>query len=67
VRRARCWRYTVKQLVFRGGGVARYRGGQRYRLELRALEDDIPAVVRLRRLLKALLRGYGSPGPRPWS
>jgi hypothetical protein len=30
-----------------------------YRLRLRALPDRVPAAVRLRRLLKVLLRGYG--------
>jgi hypothetical protein len=29
------------------------------RLTLRAERQDVPAIVRLRRLLKALLRGYG--------
>ena len=31
----------------------------RYHLVLQALPDGVPAPVRLRRLLKALLRGYG--------
>ena len=31
---------------------------ERYTLEIQALPDDVPAVVRLRRVLKSLLRGY---------
>jgi hypothetical protein len=38
---------------------ARHPGGERYRLELEALADDAPAVVRLRRALKCLLRAFG--------
>jgi hypothetical protein len=30
-----------------------------YRLTLEALPDDVPAHVRLKRVLKGLLRGYG--------
>jgi len=30
----------------------------RYRLTLEAVPDDVPQLVRLRRLLKVLLRGY---------
>jgi hypothetical protein len=37
---------------------ARHPGGERYRLELEALADDVPAAVRLRRALKCLLRGF---------
>ncbi|HKI30280.1 MAG TPA: hypothetical protein VKA46_00210 [Gemmataceae bacterium] len=38
----------------------RHPGGERYLLELRALpDDDAPAVVRLRQVLKSLLRAYG--------
>jgi hypothetical protein len=37
---------------------ARNPEGERYRLELEALADDVPAAVRLRRALKCLLRGF---------
>jgi hypothetical protein len=37
---------------------ARHPGGERYRLELEALADAVPAAVRLRRALKCLLRGF---------
>ncbi|HKI36049.1 MAG TPA: hypothetical protein VKA46_29605 [Gemmataceae bacterium] len=37
----------------------RHAGGERYLLELRPLaDDDAPAVVRLRQVLKSLLRAY---------
>jgi hypothetical protein len=39
--------------------IARDPGGERYRLELEALADDVPAAVRLRRALKCLLRAFG--------
>jgi hypothetical protein len=38
---------------------ARHPGSERYRLELEALADDVPAAVRLRRALKCLLRAFG--------
>jgi hypothetical protein len=37
-----------------------HQGGEEYELTIRALpDDDAPAIVRLRHVLKALLRGYG--------
>jgi hypothetical protein len=38
---------------------ARHPGGERYRLELEALADAVPAAVRLRRALKCLPRAFG--------
>jgi hypothetical protein len=38
---------------------ARHPGGERFRLELEALADDVPAAIRLRRALKLLLRTFG--------
>ena len=38
---------------------ARHPGGERYRLELEALADAVPAAVRLHRALKYLLRAFG--------
>ena len=35
------------------------RAARRYRLEIEAMPDSAPAVVRLRRVVKALLRHYG--------
>lgn len=37
----------------------RHPGGERYELQLVALADDAPAIIRLRHVLKALLRHYG--------
>jgi hypothetical protein len=31
---------------------------ERYRLDLEALPDDVPPIIRLRRFLKAALRSY---------
>ena len=54
--------------------MTRHPGGERFRLELEALADGVPAVVRLRRALKCLLRAFGlrcrsvadvTPRPQP--
>jgi hypothetical protein len=40
--------------------VKRHQGGESFQIDLRALaDDDAPAHVRLRRLLKLVLRGFG--------
>jgi hypothetical protein len=33
--------------------------GERFHLELQATPGTVPAIIRLRRALKGLLRGYG--------
>jgi hypothetical protein len=40
-------------------GPVRHQGGESFRLEIVALPDDVSAIIRLRRFLKTLLRGYG--------
>ena len=37
----------------------RHQGGEQNRLDLTARPGDVPPVVRLRHVLKALLRSYG--------
>ena len=38
----------------------RHQGGEEFELRIRALaDDDAPAIIRLRRVLKGLLRTYG--------
>ena len=36
-----------------------YQGGEEFEIRIRALPDDVPVFVRLRKLLKAALRAYG--------
>jgi hypothetical protein len=37
----------------------RHQGGEEYELRLVAVPSDVPAIIRLRHVLKSLLRAYG--------